>query len=77
MSYSPFPHNIMSAYDDIINRDVTSRTRVRSAMDMLIAVEQRAYIKIEYDKGTKSVEILNTLHSVCGKDALPKPTIYR
>ena len=46
-------------------------------MATFTAVEQRAYIKIEYYRGTKSVEILNTLQSVCGKDALPKPTVYR
>ena len=41
------------------------------------AVEQRAYIKIEYYRDTKRVKILNTLKSVCGKDALPKTTVYR
>ena len=67
----------MSAYDDVINRDVTSRTGSRSTMATFTAVEQRAYIKIEYYRGTQSVEILNTRQSVCGKDALPKPTVYQ
>ena len=67
----------MSAYDDVINRDITLRTCSRSTMATFTAVEQRAYIKIEYYRGTKSVEILITLQSVFGKDALPKPTVYR
>ena len=46
-------------------------------MATFTTVEQRAYIKIEYYRGTKGVEILNTLQSVCGKDALPKTTVYR
>ena len=66
----------MSAYDDVINCDVTSRTGSRT-MATFTAVKQRAYIKIENYRGTKSVEILNTLQSVCGKDALRKPTVYR
>ena len=67
----------MFEYDDVMNCDVTSRTCVRNAMATFTAIEQRAYIKIEYYKGTKSVEIVKTLQSVCGKDALPKPTVYR
>ena len=43
-------------------------------MATFTAVEQRAYIKIEYYRDTKRVKILNTLKSVCGKDALPKTT---
>ena len=46
-------------------------------MATFTAVEQRAYIKIEYYRDTKRVKILNTLKSVCGKDALPKTTVYR
>ena len=44
-------------------------------MATFTAVEQRAYIKIEYYIDTKRVKILNTLKSVCGKDALPKTAI--
>lgn len=67
----------MCAYHDVIYSDVTSRAGIRSTMATFTAVEQRAYIKIEYYRGTKGVEILNTLQSVCGKDALPKTTVYR
>ena len=67
----------MCAYDDVINLDVTSRTGIRRTMATFTAIEQRAYIKIEYYRGARSVEILNTLQSVCGKDALPKTTVYR
>ena len=58
-------------------RMMTSRTGIRSTMATFTAVEQRAYIKIEYYRDTKRVKILNTLKSVCGKDALPKTTVYR
>ena len=69
----------MSAYDDVINRDTTSHAHIRSRTRIRAQWprSQRAYIKIEYYRGTKSVEILNTLQSDCGEDALPKPTVYR
>ena len=70
-------HSHITSGDDVINRDVTSRTGIRSTMATFTAVEQRAYIKIEYYRDTKRVKILNTLKSVCGKDALPKTTVYR
>lgn len=39
--------------------------------------EQRAYIKIEYYKGTVTAEIFKTLQKVCGEQALSHTAVYR
>ena len=45
-------------------------------MATFTAVEQRAYIKIEYYRDTKRVKILNTLKSVCESPS-PKYALHQ
>lgn len=46
-------------------------------MASFTAEEQRAYIKIEFYKGSTGTEIFNTLQTVCGNQALPRTTVFR
>ena len=41
------------------------------------AEEQRAYIKIEFYKGSTGTEIFQTLQSVCGEQALSRAAVFR
>lgn len=46
-------------------------------MASFTAEEQRAYIKIEFYKGSTSTEIFKTLQDVCGEQALSRTAVFR